>query len=252
MVLRLNVSANHGYNTFYKSPYRLLWMTDNHHGDPVWNPGEEQDLADKMALINFDVGINTGDLTENSVINPNENAEYLALFGDLMDYNMKGNHDADGVGWLYHFYHIARNIKIIGFLAIQSGIGASVPASELEILENNLKQDTDKKKIVMCHYPVLSDFGGANILPGQGQEDVLALLSKYNVSLYLSGHRHDDCISIRNEKTLHISGAAAVYQSPNAPGGFMVIDFYLGKAVIYEYRSHEISLFPAKTIVTNI
>ena len=83
---------------------------------------------------------------------------------------------------------------------------------QIRWLETSLKNSDAKWKIVIGHYPILSNgFHESSI---ENRQIVKPLLEKYNVDIYFSGHDHN--LQILNEKNTNyvISGALSYFNVP--------------------------------------
>lgn len=75
---------------------------------------------------------------------------------------------------------------------------------QLAWLENKLATSPAKWKIICGHYPVISN--GPHQISSELQEEILPLIDKYNVDIYVSGHEHNSQCIRRNNCLFLISG----------------------------------------------
>ncbi|HDI02196.1 MAG TPA: hypothetical protein ENF93_00970, partial [Ignisphaera sp.] len=181
-----------------------------------------------------------------------------------------GNHEYDAPGiakiWGKFFGYRNYTISLGKFLIIllDTGMEGWIPNDQLDWLENTLKSNTDKVKIVYMHHPLFSlrwkterkwyfkiegdldkvfnyflsrgyIYGSMADHPKETSR-LFKLLLKYGVHLVLSGHIHQDLnvvLEYRGEKYYFITITGVPYDVPDkVPRGFRLIEIYENGTIV--------------------
>ncbi len=192
-------------------PLRIAHFSDIHCGDPSFRPELMRQIVDGINRMRPDVVIVAGDLTAAGY--HWEFEEAAKWLGEIEPPSVivPGNHDSKNVGYI-HFQRIfgerfskyrqafeperAERLMATGFTVV--GVDSSEPdLNDGQVGRERypwiLEQydDPDDIKIFALHHHLVS-------IPGTGRErniitdagDVLAVLSKADVDVILSGHKH--------------------------------------------------------------
>ena len=192
-------------------PLRIAHFSDIHCGDPSFRPELMERIIDEINRMAPDVVIVAGDLTAGGYHWEFEQAaDWLGRIEHPMVV-VPGNHDSKNVGYIHfkrffgerfsrmrHRFEAERAARLAatGFTVV------AVDASEPDLNDGQVGRERypwileqfdepDDIKIFTLHHHLVS-------IPGTGRErniitdagDVLALLSKADVDVILSGHKH--------------------------------------------------------------
>ena len=192
-------------------PLRIAQFSDIHCGDPSFRPELMRQMIDEINRMRPDVVIIAGDLTAAGYVWEFEDA--AKWIGELEPPTLiiPGNHDSKNVGYI-HFQRYfgerfskyrqafeparAERLMATGFTVV------GVDSSEPDLADGQVGRERypwiqeqfdepDDIKIFALHHHLVS-------IPGTGRErniitdagDVLAVLSKADVDVILSGHKH--------------------------------------------------------------
>jgi len=147
---------------------------------------------------------------------------------------------------LFYSYTPKKNFLLLfldGVIDNEITANGYFPKDELVWLENQLKNNLDKKVIIVQHFPVVEPFK-SNSHVVRNADEYLKIIDKYsNVVAILSGHYHFAKITQR-KNVLHISTPALV-EYPNAFREIKITKMNTG-------TKFEIRLIETKTIETNL
>lgn len=218
-------------------------MTDLHirETDIYYTGDELQNIFDRVNSYGGKFAIVSGDVAD--IHETAAYTKYLALCSGLNNpiYTIAGNHDApydnyDASGLSRRFYAVHDGVAFIGVDTQEvydpAGYG-QISASELSWLETRLIEATTAglSKIVFGHHPVLNTWPNQYIT--DGATELLALLSNYNVSAYLSGHRHASSAHKTVDGVVHVDGASTAYGvTPHAMMEFTRLNNYVYMYII--------------------
>jgi 3',5'-cyclic-AMP phosphodiesterase len=197
--------------SFQKLPLRIAHISDMHAGEVTFQHAVMNRVIDDINTMNPDIVILAGDLTAAGY--EDEYAAAAQIVGRIEPpmVIIPGNHDARNVGWV-HFEHYfgprfsrfrtafpsvrAERLRASGFTVV------GVDSSEPDVNEGRVGrdrygwirsqyQDDDDIKIFAIHHHLVS-------IPGTGRErnivtdagDLLAQLTKLDIDLIVSGHKH--------------------------------------------------------------
>jgi len=189
-------------DNFYKygidSEYDERWKT--HYEDIFPNTTMYSTLGNHCYLGNIDAQINYSKLNKNWIL-PNRYYD-KKIYLDEKDYIHLISLDT---------FEIARkestNCSLnmgIDHNKMKNYLSNFNSKEQLEWLDNTLKNSTAKWKIVFGHYPIFSN-GTHGDCP-EMIDQVLPILLKNNVHLYLSGHDHNICYSQYDNLHVIVSG----------------------------------------------
>jgi Icc protein len=196
---------------FKKLPLRIAHISDIHAGEPTFQHAVMAGVIDEINTMDPDIVIIAGDLTAAGY--EDEYAEAASIVAQIEPPKViiPGNHDARNVGWV-HFEHYfgprfsryraafpperAERLRASGFTVV------GVDSSEPDVNEGRVGrdrygwirsqyQDDGDIKIFAIHHHLVS-------IPGTGRErnivtdagDLLAQLTKLDIELIVSGHKH--------------------------------------------------------------
>ena len=197
--------------SFKKLPLRIAHISDVHAGEVTFQHAVMAKVVDDINAMDPDIVIIAGDLTAAGY--EDEYAAAAAIVAQIEPPKViiPGNHDARNVGWV-HFEHYfgprfsrfraafpperAERLRASGFTVV------GVDSSEPDVNEGRVGrdryawirsqyQDDDDIKIFAIHHHLVS-------IPGTGRErnivtdagDLLAQLTKIDIELIVSGHKH--------------------------------------------------------------
>lgn len=192
-------------------PLRIAHISDIHAGEITFQHGVMARVIDKINAMRPDIVVVAGDLTAAGY--EDEYVEAAAIVSQIESPKLiiPGNHDARNVGWV-HFEHFfgprfsryrrafdperAERLRATGFTVV------GVDSSEPDVDEGRVGRDRYKWvlsqyeepqdiKIFAIHHHLIS-------IPGTGRErnivtdagDLLAQLTKVDIDLVVSGHKH--------------------------------------------------------------
>jgi len=152
-----------------------------------------------------------------------------------------------------HFYYrlfLNKNFLILfmdGVIDSEITANGYFPKEELEWLNNQLKNNPDKKTLIVQHFPVVEPFKSVSHVT-RNADEYLKILDKYsNVIAVLSGHYHSTKI-IQRKNVLHISSPALV-EYPNAFRTIKITD--LNDSTKFEIRLVETNLKEVQKLSKN-
>jgi 3',5'-cyclic AMP phosphodiesterase CpdA len=197
--------------SFKKLPLRIAHISDVHAGEVTFQHAVMRRVVDDINAMDPDIVIIAGDLTAAGY--EDEYAKAAAIVAQIEPPKViiPGNHDARNVGWV-HFEHYfgprfsrfrmafspvrAERLRASGFTVV------GVDSSEPDVNEGRVGrdrygwiqsqyQDDEDIKIFAIHHHLVS-------IPGTGRErnivtdagDILAQLTKLDIELIVSGHKH--------------------------------------------------------------
>ena len=197
--------------SFKKLPLRIAHISDVHAGEVTFQHAVMARVVDDINAMDPDIVIIAGDLTAAGY--EDEYAEAAAIVAKIEPPKViiPGNHDARNVGWV-HFEHYfgprfsrfraafpaerAERLRASGFTVV------GVDSSEPDLNEGRVGRDRygwirsqyqndEDIKIFAIHHHLVS-------IPGTGRErnividagDLLAQLTKLDIELVVSGHKH--------------------------------------------------------------
>lgn len=183
-----------------KKIYRIVHISDLHVGSTFFIPHMLERVITEINLIEPDVVIITGDITEYGF-----KSEYVAAKGFLNEIKcpnvlvVPGNHDSRNVGYIHFEDAFGALDKFISYgpfdiLCLDSSEPdldeGHIGREKYHLLQENFR-NSNKIRIVAFHHHLLP-------IPGTGRErnilvdagDFLRVLIEHNVHLVLLGHRH--------------------------------------------------------------
>jgi 3',5'-cyclic AMP phosphodiesterase CpdA len=196
---------------FKNLPLRIAHISDMHAGEVTFQHDVMSRVIDNINAMDPDIVIIAGDLTAAGY--EDEYAEAAAIVAQIAPPKViiPGNHDARTVGWVHFEHHFgprfsryrsvfpperAERLRASGFTVV------GVDSSEPDVNEGRVGrdrygwirsqyQDEDDIKIFAIHHHLVS-------IPGTGRErnivtdagDLLAQLTKLDIELIVSGHKH--------------------------------------------------------------
>lgn len=200
--------------------FNLYHLSDTHFSD--WNDTNSLNIIKSVNNAgDADVLVVSGDLVEvGSTYEYDFFNRYNIDFECPNTYFVAGNHETviSGTGGKFlfkhflnqslHWYHDIDNWRIIGLNNALNYIHESyVDETEMDWLENTLKeaQSNGKNCIVISHFFPIGSFGYSVII---NEHELFTLLSKYNVKLFLCGHKHQNEMWVTNGVPVIPVGAA--------------------------------------------
>lgn len=183
--------------------YKLLVISDVHQG-------KNEDSASNAAKFTSwvfsesqkpDFCINLGDTADHG--NPSEidsyveMEDYIKTLGVKNVYNLPGNHDLYNSGWNYwkermypHESFYTFSTGALSFYFIDSASG-SLGNAQMNSLRTAMEND-GKQKIVLSHYPVLSNelMGYCSIQDSYERDLLVDMFVKNKVRYVIAGHSH--------------------------------------------------------------
>jgi len=202
--------------------YSFAVLGDNRNGEAIYSRLLAMLSQDNVAFL-----IHTGDLV------PMGRPDYFRDFQRLMApwqrpfYPVPGNHDLGSDGTLTNYLrysgapaaHYSFDYGQVHFTMANSSQGELTPR-ELAWLEADLATTRQPVRIVVLHHPPFDPLGGSHILH-RGNEELMALASRYKVRYVFAGHIHQYARAVRDGVTYIITGGAgAPLYAPPDRGGF--------------------------------
>ena len=254
-------------------PLRIAHFSDIHCGDPSFRPDLMQQMIESINTMRPDVVVVAGDLTAAGYDWEFEDAAKWLTQIELPTVIVPGNHDSKNVGYI-HFkryfgdrfsrYREAFEPERAERLAATGFTIAGADSSEPDLNDGQIGRERygwikdqfdepDDIKIFALHHHLVP-------IPGTGRErniitdagDVLAVLSKTDVDVILSGHKHVPFFWGINGILLANSGTATTRRvrglTPPSWNEFQIDASTIKVWVHYEDRRRELAvIFSRKT-----
>jgi len=175
--------------------FDFVYFSDIHVDYASWDPGELDAFAAGINIKNPSFTVSLGDNVDvAATVNRDLYNSTMSVLDSSL-YTFRGNHDNGW--WDTHGVIDYENIRVVFFYASYYALPeppsynntGHVTSAELLWLETQLREAEGRDIILIGHYPLEESIWG-HIIDGHGRAEIIALMNKYDVKIYLSGHNH--------------------------------------------------------------
>lgn len=215
--------------------FDFIYFTDIHVDYSSWDPGELDAFAAGINVKNPCFSTSLGDNVDVAATVNRDLYDNTMSVLDSALYTYRGNHDNGW--WDTHGVIDYGNVRVIFFYASYYALPeppaynntGHVTSAELLWLETQLQEAGGRDIILTGHYPLEESLWG-HIIDGHGRAELLALMNKYDVKIYLSGHVHSgNQIYLVSDYGQNIDSYAA------ASLRFMIVRVYRDRIIVTPY-----------------
>ncbi len=269
----------------FSDSFDFIHITDFHVGDPrgflesikeTIGYKSIKKCIKEINLLHPDFVLISGDLVFGQLYFKEYSREYKICYDmiqmfDVPTYLVPGNHDGyrrlreDGLEiWEEYFgkHYYSFNYGNYHFLGANSydwpeifrwsigplalTWGGYIQDSQLEWIENDLKNNTDANLSFMLlhHNPIWDTKRDTLINKGyENREELLGLINKFNIDMVLAGHVHFDNVKIQND-TIFITTTTPESKIEFEDGywGYRLIEIENGEIISYNYKEPKYSI----------